>query len=415
MKVRVEGVKPIRDRKLSQTILHIFQDTPFFAVTAAKAEYYTAKRISVLGEKEEDRKEHPGFPALVDFNDPTKTKIYINRGVWKKGTPSALSEFIEHELLHSLLGHGEPTDLVGELGQDFSINKNLISIENIDKEFPSLQGWAYDKVGLPPELTWTQYREELIRKGMKPRQTTTYVIVLSQGQGKGEKEIKGSRGAPREKLSPLAKQALLQDIKEAAESYGAGNQPALLEKILGILNRPRESWQEKVKRLIGNTLPVEHRYTWAKRNRKFPWVQPGHRRIRRACGIVAADCSGSVSDEQYKHMIKQIDYLLTDSNLDLWLFYFETEISAKHHISDLSRQEQRRVLQKRVGYGGTDFRPIFKAVEEIKIKPDFVLVYTDGYGPWPSNPPVKCPVFVVDFRGKEEHYPSWTTVINASQ
>jgi predicted metal-dependent peptidase len=38
------------------------------------------------------------------------------------------------------------------------------------------------------------------------------------------------------------------------------------------------------------------------------------------------------------------------------------------------------------GGGGTDFRPVFDHIQENRLKPDYVVFFTDGYGSFGDDP-----------------------------
>jgi predicted metal-dependent peptidase len=47
------------------------------------------------------------------------------------------------------------------------------------------------------------------------------------------------------------------------------------------------------------------------------------------------------------------------------------------------------------GGGGTNFIPAFEKVEELGIRPDCLIFFTDGYGTFPTEPPPYPVVWVM--------------------
>ena len=56
-----------------------------------------------------------------------------------------------------------------------------------------------------------------------------------------------------------------------------------------------------------------------------------------------------------------------------------------NHVAEFAQGEQFKMVSK--GGGGTDFRPPFEYVEREGITPACLIYLTDGYGPFPQNPP----------------------------
>jgi predicted metal-dependent peptidase len=62
------------------------------------------------------------------------------------------------------------------------------------------------------------------------------------------------------------------------------------------------------------------------------------------------------------------------------------------------------------GGGGTDFRPVFEAIEKVRPRPNVLVFFTDGYGTYPQEPPKGIKVIWVNVGGHISA--GWGTVIN---
>ena len=67
------------------------------------------------------------------------------------------------------------------------------------------------------------------------------------------------------------------------------------------------------------------------------------------------------------------------------------------------------------GGGGTDMRIGIAAAAKLKNRPDYLVILTDGYTPWPSAPPPRMRVIVGligKYKAPLSDMPSWAKVID---
>jgi predicted metal-dependent peptidase len=76
--------------------------------------------------------------------------------------------------------------------------------------------------------------------------------------------------------------------------------------------------------------------------------------------------------------------------VELYLFSFDADI----HNPKVIHTKKELSDYKVIGGGGTDFIPIFKHLEEKNIL-DGVIVFTDGYGSFPSQTKVKNTLWLI--------------------
>ena len=68
-----------------------------------------------------------------------------------------------------------------------------------------------------------------------------------------------------------------------------------------------------------------------------------------------------------------------------------------------------------VGGGGTDMRVGIAAAEASRPHPDVVVVFTDGYTPWPERPTrARLVVAIIGFQSSTEHAPDWATTVRVT-
>lgn len=118
-------------------------------------------------------------------------------------------------------------------------------------------------------------------------------------------------------------------------------------------------------------------------------VLPGqHRPVPRIAMVI--DTSSSVDDVLLARALGEVDQLLLTLNIaDAGAMIYS--VDAAVHSAQRVRRARDVVL---VGAGGTDMRIGMTAAAEARPTPDVIIVFTDGYTPWPEQPPQHTSVVV---------------------
>ena len=164
-------------------------------------------------------------------------------------------------------------------------------------------------------------------------------------------------------------------------------------------------------------------YTYGMRlfpERRMPLIEPLEykdvKRIREF--VIAIDTSGSVMGEQVQAFLQKTYNILQStesffSRVNVHIIQCDAEIQEDVKIT--SREEFDRYLQTMQikGLGGTDFRPVFRRVDEMIREKEFVnlkglIYFTDGYGVFPERMPAYKTAFVFVEEGYEiPEVPVW--------
>ena len=181
----------------------------------------------------------------------------------------------------------------------------------------------------------------------------------------------------------------------ALASEGQGTVPAAVKRLVGEILEPKVSWQDFLKSTI-NRAAGDPQYDWRTIDRRL-LVRPDPiyfaRQAHTGAGtiVVGVDTSGSITNKQIERFFAEMNGIVSDINpqalVVLWCDAHVGRVDELEDPEDLL--ELRADVNKNgaKGGGGTDFRPVFKKIDEMEIVPDMLVYFTDTYGSFPSQEP----------------------------
>jgi predicted metal-dependent peptidase len=198
-------------------------------------------------------------------------------------------------------------------------------------------------------------------------------------------------------LLEAIRREVAQRILEAAKQRG--NVPGDLIRFAEGVLTPKVPWETLLRALVSQALaPVRgpvHR-TYAVLHRRTPFlgaILPGGRDGLPRIALVV-DTSGSMADRELEQALAEVRRILALVGT-LTVYSVDAAVQAVQTVRDV-----RQVRFK--GGGGTDMRVGIE--EALKGRPDLIVVYTDGYTPWPEKAP---PVPVVVVCTTDQRTPPW--------
>jgi predicted metal-dependent peptidase len=154
------------------------------------------------------------------------------------------------------------------------------------------------------------------------------------------------------------------------------------------LEPERIDWRRELRSIIARTITTVSgavAYTYTRPSRRQSAVSgvvlPALREpvVRVA---VVVDTSGSMSEPELGAALEQINSMLQGVGAREGLVVLAVDATV-HTTTRVFRANDVRL----VGGGGTDMRVAINAAENLRPRPEVVIVLTDGYTPWPSVPP----------------------------
>lgn len=175
-----------------------------------------------------------------------------------------------------------------------------------------------------------------------------------------------------EKVRNIAEKA----IKEQ-EKKGWGNISGNLAGQIIAANKPVVNWKKEARWFINKLVMMGRRSTRMRPNRRYGMVQPGSKRNYTSRLLVAFDTSGSVSDTQLEYFATELNGMIDHVQVDF--VQFDTKIHGKPE--SYSKRAGKIAIK---GRGGTCFAPVIHLADEEKY--DGLVIFTDGYAPFPAKP-----------------------------
>lgn len=221
----------------------------------------------------------------------------------------------------------------------------------------------------------------------------------------------------------------MQTELEAFVEKRQGSEPGGLSQSLSAVTREKYDYADFLRRfaVLGEAMKVNDDefdyifYTYGmKLYGNMPLIEPLEykevRRIREF--VVAIDTSGSVSGELVQkfvqktyNILKQQESFFTKINLHI----IQCDAAIQEDVKITSQEEFDTYLQtlQLHGFGGTDFRPVFDYVEQLRQAGEFtnlkgLIYFTDGFGTFPERQPDYHTAFVfIDDDYNNPDVPIW--------
>ena len=204
-----------------------------------------------------------------------------------------------------------------------------------------------------------------------------------QGTGFDDHDWEGAQELSEEEQEKLAK-----EIDEAvrqgavmAGKVGSGGNRDLTE-----LLEPKKDWRELLREYVKTTCSGKDYSTWRKPNRRYvgmDMLMPSA--ISEAMGeiVVAIDTSGSIGQRELNNFLGEIKGICEQVKPSkVHVMYWDTAVCrTETYLQD--ELDQLVTSTKPAGGGGTDPRCVPQYLNEHGIKPECVVMLTDGYvGSW---------------------------------
>ena len=280
-----------------------------------------------------------------------------------------------HENLHKVYQHHwlwkslwVENAKLANMAADFVINLEIVDLQS---SFPSF-------IQLPPGGLYSEsYR------GMNTKDVFEKLKQSGDSGGSSFDEHDFTQLSEEEQTSVVREidQAIRQGIMLAGKQNGD------VSLSMASLVEPKVNWREQMSEFMSTLAEGRDDSTWRKPNRR--WISEDVYMPSAVCEamgslVIGIDTSGSVVGELVSAFMSELVGLCNMVKPEI-VHVLECDSSVARHTV-FSRDELHNIanISELRGGDGTDMRRIFQYVDEHNLKPDAVVVLTDGYTPFPS-------------------------------
>ena len=326
--------------------------------------------------------------------------LYFNTQFFNAMDNKEIEFVVAHEILHMVFDHlgrrEERNPMLYNIAADYIVNNTLVDerIGTTPKIVDCFQDFKYR--GWTSEEVYDELFDEAEKNGEEflkqlGEMLDEHLDMDGDGDDEGDGEGKDGNGNSVSKRKPKYSKEEMEQIKgeikesmiNAAQSAGAGNVPAGVQRMIKELTEPKMNWREILRQQIQSTIRSD--YTFSRPSRKG-WhtgaVLPGMNFAETIDICIALDMSGSIGNSQAQDFLGEVKGIMDeyrDYNIKIWCFD-----TAVYNEDDFTADDGRELTDYEIhGGGGTDFMCNWNYMKENDIQPKKFLMFTDGYA-WDS-------------------------------
>ena len=227
-------------------------------------------------------------------------------------------------------------------------------------------------------------------------------------------------------------QAISQRIQvdlETASQLSWGDRAANLLQNVQEVNREKYDYSDFLRKfsVLGEDMQINDDefdyifYTYGLQlYENIPLIEPlEYKEVRKIKDfVIAIDTSVSVRGELVQTFLTKTYNILAQqesffSKINVHIIQCDTIIQEDHKITSWEEFQEHLKTMHLKGFGGTDFRPVFRYVDELRKKGEFdnlkgLIYFTDGYGDFPEKKPEYDAAFVfIDDEYGQPEVPVW--------
>lgn len=390
-------VKDKEERRLSKVKISIMRN-PKFALWSG---LMTVGKTSVVDDIES---------ACTNGRDELYGREFI-----KKLDDKELAFVVLHETLHKAYRHlttwkklHEEDPQLANLACDYVINLQLV---DSDKD-ELVMAMPRQANGKPLGAIDERFR------GLNAKQI--FDILKEEGESDGgggggfdEHDWEGAQS-----LSEKEQKALEKEIDSAirqgliAQQKVAGKGAGGIDRGLAELIEPKVDWRDVLREFVKSTCNAKDTSSWRRVNRRYlsgDVYMPSLIGERVGHLVLGIDTSGSIGGKELSEFLSEVQSIAKDVHPDkVDLIYWDSEV-AGHEEYSATQVDSIIDSTKPRGGGGTDPTCVMNYLKEKSIKPEAIIMLTDGYvGQWGDE--WNAPILWTIVGGNKEFAPVGKTI-----
>ena len=234
--------------------------------------------------------------------------------------------------------------------------------------------------------------------------------VANEGAGKAGNEERAS-GAKKGRdtdyspeIAPGVEERCRERLTSAVQQCERmkGTLPAGLKAVVEAVLKPEIGWRELLAQFVTSGYGGSRRWLPPARRHVHEGLYLQSMRSERLRAIVAIDTSGSTQGDLPKFFSELNALLDTFGSYELTVIQCDAEVGRVETFDDAAPLDPSRKWEA-AGGGGTDFRPVFRYVDEHpELEPNLLIYFTDGYGDCPDRAPAYPVMWLLTKDGHEQ-------------
>ena len=346
-------------------------------------------------------------------------RLHADPALTARWNPAQFGSVLVHHVSHLLRSHGERAGPAGVLPDQAALWVRCADAEINDDLVPAgldLPGTPVMPADLDAEdgLLAEQYFGTAVRPGQAfgtPGAAGSEWLDCGSGADGVPRpwDAAGGLRLPPWQARLLVRQVAQDCIRHARE---AGNVPAGLLRWADAVLEPAVDWRKalaaQLRRAVADTAgAVDYSYRRPSRRASVAGavVLPALRRPVPDIAVVC-DTSGSMSEDLLAVALAEVEGLLraVGAARQLRVLACDTAVAPARRVSSARQVEL-------IGGGGTDMGAGIDAASRLRPRPAITVVLTDGYTPWPDEPPRGMRVVVGLIGDEAPEAPAWARAV----
>ena len=229
-------------------------------------------------------------------------------------------------------------------------------------------------------------------KGQAPGQGFDKHLEKNDDGGETDEEPESGKGRDPDyspEVKPGVEERCRERLTAAVQQYERtkGTLPAGIAGLVQAVLKPEIDWKELLAQFVTNCYGGSRRWLPPARRHVWKGLYLQSQRTERLRAVVAVDTSGSTSGDLPRFFSELTALLNSFGSYELTIIQCDAEVGKVERFDDCAPLDPNREWAV-TGGGGTDFRPVFRYIDEhSELDPSLLIFFTDGYGAYPERPP----------------------------
>jgi len=219
------------------------------------------------------------------------------------------------------------------------------------------------------------------------------------GSGEGKEPLDGHEWDEAQDMSDSDKEEVAKEIEQALRqgSMLVGKMGGNVSREIGDMLVPKVDWREALRDFIKTAMQGKDKTTWKRLHKRYlasDLIMPSSYSEKVGGIAIGIDTSGSIGGEELSQFLSEVKSICDEvSPEQIDLMYWDTHVASRETYRD-NELADLVTTTKPAGGGGTEPACVPKFMKKHDMKPECLIILTDGYIPNqdPSDWSIESPV-----------------------